>query len=73
VVKVWLHSTTDASPLAVVAPRSNIPDILGRRALPAGRLGRLGATPDFHHGLLDVTCGTTAALHNVPPIAFVRH
>src|SRR5947208_2597096 len=23
------------------------------RALPAGRLARLGATPDFHHGLLD--------------------
>ena len=29
-----------------------IPDILGRRALPARRLARLGATPDFHHGLL---------------------
>src|SRR2546426_8534636 len=25
---------------------------VGRRALPAGRLARLGATPDFHHGLL---------------------
>src|SRR5580765_1276035 len=35
-----------------VAPRSNIPDILGRRALPSRRLARLGATPDFHHGLL---------------------
>src|SRR5437667_12830322 len=49
-----------------VAPRSNTPGIatpprkiraagapvLGRRALPAGRLARLGATPDFHHGLL---------------------
>src|SRR5436189_3586547 len=49
-----------------VAPRSNSPGIappprkpraagapvLGRRALPAGRLARLGATPDFHHGLL---------------------
>ena len=35
-----------------VAPSSNIPDILGRRALPARRLTRLGATPDFHHGLL---------------------
>jgi hypothetical protein len=30
----------------------NIPDILGRRALRAGRLGRLGATREFHHGLL---------------------
>ena len=39
-------------PSGGVAPRSNIPDILARRALPAGRLTRLGATPDFHHGLL---------------------
>src|SRR5712692_1478002 len=51
-----------------VAPSSNTPGIatpprkpraagapvLGRRALPAGRLTRLGATPDFHHGLLVV-------------------
>src|SRR5258708_37513334 len=28
-----------------------IPDILGRRASPPGRLARLGATRDFHHGL----------------------
>src|SRR5205809_2623520 len=35
-----------------VAPPSNTPGILSRRALPAGRLARLGATPDFHHGLL---------------------
>jgi hypothetical protein len=27
-------------------------DILGRRALSAGRLAGLGATLDFHHGLL---------------------
>src|SRR2546422_9225938 len=40
------------SPGGCVAPRSNTPGILGRRALPAGRLARLGATPDFHHGLL---------------------
>src|SRR5947208_5519574 len=33
-----------------VAPRSNTPGILGRRALPTGRLARLGATPDFHDG-----------------------
>ena len=26
-------------------------DILSRRALSAGRLASLGATPDFHHGL----------------------
>jgi membrane fusion protein, multidrug efflux system len=37
-----------------VAPPSNTPGILGRRALPARRLARLGATPDFHHGLLAV-------------------
>src|SRR5947208_14612462 len=52
-----------------VAPPSNIPDILGRRALPgvpsvaatlgapAGRIASLGATPDFHHGLLDLADG----------------
>ena len=39
-------------PSGCVAPRSNIPDILARRALPAGRIAGLGATPDFHHGLL---------------------
>jgi hypothetical protein len=38
-------------PSGCVAPRSNTPGILGRRALPAGRLARLGATPDFRHGL----------------------
>ena len=27
-------------------------DILSRRALPARRLARLGAAPQFHHGLL---------------------
>src|SRR5438128_5980734 len=39
-------------PASGVAPPSNTPGILSRRALPAGRLARLGATPDFHHGLL---------------------
>src|SRR5436190_19655291 len=38
-------------PASGVAPPSNTPGILSRRALPAGRLARLGATPDFHHGL----------------------
>jgi hypothetical protein len=28
-----------------VAPRSDIPDILTRRALPAGRIDGLGASP----------------------------
>src|SRR2546428_10643943 len=40
------------TPAGCVAPRSNTPGILGRPAWPAGRLARLGATPDFHHGLL---------------------
>jgi hypothetical protein len=53
-------------PPGCVAPRSNIPDILARRALPAGRITGLGATPDFHHGLLGETqdfanrCGQAA-------------
>jgi 4-amino-4-deoxy-L-arabinose transferase-like glycosyltransferase len=41
-------------PRGCVAPPSNTPGILGRRALPGGRIARLGATPDFHHGLLRV-------------------
>src|SRR5258708_10342981 len=40
-------------PAGCVAPPSNIPDILSRRALPSGRLAVLGATMDSHHGLLD--------------------
>src|SRR5216117_2916921 len=39
-----------------VAPPSNTAGILSRRALPAGRLARLGATPDFRHGLLRKPC-----------------
>ncbi len=35
-----------------VAPPSNIPHIFRRRAWPAGRLARLGATRHSHHGLL---------------------
>jgi CheY-like chemotaxis protein len=31
---------------------SNLPDVLGRRVWPAGRLAGLGATPDLHDGLL---------------------
>jgi Ca-activated chloride channel family protein len=46
-----------------VAPPSNIPDILGRRALPAGRLAVLGATMELHHGLL-------AWLRHAPLIVF---
>ena len=32
-------------PLGSVAPRSNIPDTLARRALPGGSIAALGATP----------------------------
>jgi len=32
---------------------AHTPGILGRRALPAGRIVALGATMDLHHGLLD--------------------
>jgi hypothetical protein len=39
-------------PADCVAPPSNIPDILGRRALSSGRLAAVGATPGFHRGLL---------------------
>ena len=51
-------------PTGGVVPPSNTPGILGRRALPAGRLARLGATPDFHHGLLAVI--VVAALYPAP-------
>src|ERR1700676_975977 len=40
-------------PPGCVAPRSNTPGILTRRALPDSRIAALGATPDFHHGLLN--------------------
>ena len=52
VVKVWLHSTGDASTLAALLRPQIRPGILGCRALPARRLARLDAAPDFHHGLL---------------------
>ena len=35
------------------APRSNTAGISPRHALPGGRITGLGATLDFHHGLLD--------------------
>src|SRR5205814_7947811 len=34
------------------APPSHTPGMLGRRALPGGRIAALGATMDLHHGLL---------------------
>src|SRR5439155_6922804 len=39
-------------PAGCVAPRSNTPGILARRALPSGRIAALGATLAFRHGLL---------------------
>ena len=39
-------------PAPGVAPPSNTGGILGRRAVSARRLARLGATPGFHRGLL---------------------
>ena len=37
-----------------MAQRSNTPGILAFRALRSGRPVRLGATTDFHHGLVNV-------------------
>ncbi|PYQ92796.1 MAG: hypothetical protein DMF97_21150, partial [Acidobacteria bacterium] len=55
-----------------VAPRSHTPGMLGRRALPAGRLARLGATPDFHHGLPSVRAqsGTTTPAYDIYAVRF---
>ena len=39
-------------PAACVAPRSHAAGMFPRRALPDGRITCLGATLDFHHGLL---------------------
>ena len=39
-------------PPGYVASRSNTAGMLPRRALPTGRITALGATADFHHGLL---------------------
>src|SRR6266851_1641506 len=52
-VRRWVVVVVAAAALPASMPVSaNIPDILGRRALPAKRIAALGATPDFHHGLL---------------------
>ncbi len=45
-----------------------MPDILAPRALPGGRIGALGATPDFCHGLLDSHAMKTAP----PPLTGIR-
>ena len=44
VAKAPLHSSGDASRSGCVASRSNMPNMLPRRALPSGRLAALGAT-----------------------------
>ena len=47
VAKAPLHSSSDASRLNCVAPRSNMSNMLPRRALSARRLAALGATHGF--------------------------
>ena len=49
-------------PAGCVAHRSNIPDILALRALPAGRITGLGARRDFHHGLLAHVVGIVSGV-----------
>jgi uncharacterized protein len=51
-------------PADCVAPPSHIPDMLGPRALSSGRLAALGATPDFHHGLLTPARAVEHAISN---------
>src|SRR5436190_18111939 len=48
-------------PPRCVAQRSNTPGILAFRALRSGRIVRLGATTDFHHGLQGI--GDARILH----------
>ncbi len=59
-----------------VAPPSNIGHILSRRAWPPRRLARLGATRDFHHGLLThapiQTPASGQALPTSDPVRSVR-
>ena len=50
-------------PTGSVALPSNTPGILGHRALPSGRLVRLGATRDLHHGLPGFTPEVPGASH----------
>src|SRR6266850_6485103 len=60
------------NPAGCVAPRSNTPGTLGRRALPWGRLARLGATPDFRHGLLTTTTRRPTKTRRAFVVAFLR-
>ena len=47
-------------PTASVAPRSNTAGMLPRRALSSGRIAGLGATRDFHDGLLATAVAAAA-------------
>src|SRR5947207_7507216 len=60
-------------PAGCVAPPLHIGHMLGRRALPAGRLAALGATSAFHHellgdvvGVVRVAAGDGVAYHQAP-------
>src|SRR6266513_2314488 len=55
-------------PAGCVAPRSNTPGILARRALPSGRIAALGATLDFHHGLLSFRSRHRRCAHALPEL-----
>src|SRR5580704_14068525 len=47
---------------ALLLPRI-LPGILGRRALPAGRIAVLGATMDLHHGLLRLPAASERSIN----------
>src|SRR5579862_649264 len=58
-IRTALHPSSTPTRLPRWGPRGRaalllphmLPGILGRRALPAGRIAVLGATMDLHHGL----------------------
>ena len=60
VVKVAAAFDRRCIPAAGVVPRSNTTGIFPRLALAAGRITVLGATRDFHHGLLAAATGRDA-------------
>ena len=69
-VKVPLHSNGAASRLAALLLGQILAGMLPRRALPTGRITALGATRDFHLGLLAVVlilgCGPSAPASDQP-------
>ena len=62
--QLHLHSSGAASRLAALLLPQILPGILGRRALPSGRIATLGATMDLHHGPL--TSGKRAVGTPIP-------